>query len=173
MTRIRLPAARRTRPGPGRLRDASPPPARPPALETAATIDGVSEQDWDALGRVEQCFFINAMEIDILPGVCGDLNEAERQLPFEELARILLSLVDRGWLEVRRYKRGISGEGLDGLDPGDVVPRPELPQTRADPASWEYPDDTSWIGAVTLVRTEAGLMVSRLSPEEIEARDKA
>jgi hypothetical protein len=113
------------------------------------------------------------MEIDILPGVRGDLDEAERQLPFDELARILLSLVDRGWIEVRRYKRWISEEGLAGLEPGDVVPRPELPQILADPTSWEYPDDTGWIGALTLVRTEAGLVVSQLSPEEIEARDKA
>jgi hypothetical protein len=133
----------------------------------------VSKQDWDNLSHVEQCLFINAMEMDILPGVRGDLDEAERQLPFDELARILLSMADRGWIEVRRYERWISDEGLQGLAPGDVVPRSELPRVLADPANWEYPDDTSWIGALTLVRTEAGLVVSRLSPEEIEARDKA
>ncbi len=131
----------------------------------------MSKQDWDALNHIEQCFFVNAMEMDTLYGVRGDLEGPERQLPFEELARILLSLVDRGWIEVRRYKRWISDEGLEGLTPGDVVPRSELPPILADPASWEYPDDPSWIGALTLVRTEAGLAVSRLSPEEIETRD--
>ncbi|MGC9669632.1 hypothetical protein ACNTMW_24165 [Planosporangium sp. 12N6] len=133
----------------------------------------MSQQDWDNLNHVEQAFFINAMEIDILPGVRGDLDEAEQWLPFDELARILLSLVDRGWIEVRRYQPWISDEGLPGLEPGDVVPRSQLPHVLADPASWEYPDDSSWIGALTLVRTEAGLEVSRLSPEEIEAGEKA
>ncbi|MGR6318770.1 hypothetical protein Q2K19_32165 [Micromonospora soli] len=133
----------------------------------------MSQQDWDNLSHVEQCFFINAMEMDILPGVHGDLDEAAQRLPLDELARILLSLVDRGWIEVRRYERWISDEGLAGLTPGEVVPRPELPHVLADPANWEYPDDTSWIGALTLVRTDAGLAVSRLSPEEAAERDKA
>lgn len=124
----------------------------------------MSQQDWDNLSYVEQCFFINAMEMDILPGVRGDLDEAERPLPFDELAGILLSLVDRGWIEVRRYERWISDEGLEGLTPGEVVPRPDLPHVLADPVNWEYSDDASWIGALTLVRTDAGLAVSRLSP---------
>jgi hypothetical protein len=133
----------------------------------------VSRQDWDALSHVEQCFFINATEMDILPGVLGDLEAAERQLPFEELATILLSLIDRGWIEARRYARWIAPDGLEGLAPGDVVPRSELPEVLADPASWEYPDNPSWLGALTLVRTEAGLVISRLSPEEVKARDRA
>jgi hypothetical protein len=110
------------------------------------------------------------MEMDILPGVRSDLDGAERQLPFDELARVLLSLVDRGWIEVRRYKRWISNEGLEGLTPGDVVPREALPQILADPSSWEYPEDPSWIGALTLVRTEAGRVVSSVSPEEMQVR---
>jgi hypothetical protein len=103
----------------------------------------VSKQDWDRLSHVEERFFINAMEMDILPGVRSDLDGAERQLPFDELARVLLSLVDRGWIEVRRYKRWISNEGLEGLTPGDVVPREALPQILSDPSSWEYPEDPS------------------------------
>ncbi|MCM0678534.1 hypothetical protein NCC78_28245 [Micromonospora phytophila] len=133
----------------------------------------MSRQDWDNLSHVEQCFLINAMEMDILPGVRGDLDEAERRLPFDELADILLSLVDRGWIEVRRYERWISEEGLEGLAPGEVVPRPELSQVLADPANWEYPDDVSWIGALTLVCTEVGLAVSRLSLDEVAERDQA
>jgi hypothetical protein len=133
----------------------------------------VSQQDWDGLSHVEQCLFVNAMEMDILPGVLGDLDAVERRLSFAELATVLLSLIDRGWIEVRRYARWISPEGLDGLEPGDVVPRSELPGVLADPASWEYPDDPSWLGALTLVRTEAGLVVSRLSREEVRARDQA
>ena len=41
----------------------------------------------------------------------------------------------------------------------------------ADPATWEYLDDPSWIGALTLVETEAGRTISRMSAEEIAARD--
>jgi hypothetical protein len=132
----------------------------------------VSHQDRGALNHVEQCFFINAMEMDILPGVLGDLEPTEQELPFGELATILLSLVDRGWIEVRRYARWISPDGLEGLEPGDVVQCTELPGVLADPASWEYPDDPSWLGALTLVRTEAGLVISRLSPEEVKTRSR-
>ena len=124
----------------------------------------MSQQDWDGLSHVEECFFVNAMEMDILPGVLGDLDAAERQLSFAELTTILLTLIDQGWIEVRRYARWISPEGLEGLEPGAVVPRSELPDVLADPASWEYPEEPSWIGALTLVRTEAGLVVSRNLP---------
>jgi hypothetical protein len=133
----------------------------------------VRQQDWDVLSHVEHCSFINAMEMDILPGVLGDLEPAEQELPFGELAIILLSLIDRGWIEVRRYVRWISPDGLEGLAPGDVVPRSELPEVLADPASWEYPDDPSWLGALTLVRTEAGLVISRISSDEAKTRDRA
>ncbi|WP_297601811.1 hypothetical protein [Mycobacterium sp.] len=88
----------------------------------------MSRHDWDGLSHVEQCFFINATEMDILSGVFGDLDAAEQDLPLGELAVILLSLVDRGWIEVRRYARWISPDGRDGLTPGDVVPRAELPE---------------------------------------------
>ncbi|MDZ5445734.1 hypothetical protein U2F26_23885 [Micromonospora sp. 4G57] len=133
----------------------------------------MSQKDWDNLSHVEQCFFINAAEMDILPGVRGDLDDDERRLPLDELARTLLSLVDRGWIEVRRYERWISENGSEGLTPGDVVPRDELAQVLAEPTNWEYPDDTSWIGALTLVRTETGLVISRLSPEDMAERDRA
>ncbi|MFI7517783.1 hypothetical protein ACIBVK_30265 [Micromonospora echinofusca] len=41
----------------------------------------------------------------------------------------------------------------------------------ADPASWEYLGDSSWIGALTLVETEAGRTISRMSADEFAARD--
>ncbi|MGC1209983.1 MAG: hypothetical protein WA890_01785 [Micromonospora sp.] len=133
----------------------------------------MSQKDWDNLSHVEQCFFISATEMDILPDVRADLDDDERRLPLDELARTLLSLVDRGWIEVRRYERWISENGSKGLTPGDVVPRDELAQVLAEPTNWEYPDDTSWIGALTLVRTETGLVISRLSPEDMAERDRA
>ncbi|GAA5181217.1 hypothetical protein GCM10023322_15320 [Rugosimonospora acidiphila] len=126
----------------------------------------MSQRDWENLTHIERCFFINAIEHDILPGVFGDLEEFERRLPLDDLAGILLPLIDRGWIEARRYARWITEDGLEGLIPGDVVPRAELPQVLADPANWEYPDDQSWIGTLTLVCTEAGLAISRRSPEQ-------
>jgi len=127
---------------------------------------GVTAYEWDALTHVEQAFFINGIEHDILPGVFGDLTEAEQDLPLPDLTAILTSLVDRGWIEVRRYARWIADDGREGLTPGDVVRDQDLIQLLADPASWEYPDDPSWIGAPTLECTETGLRFVRSSPEE-------
>ncbi|WP_432830337.1 hypothetical protein [Dactylosporangium sp. CA-092794] len=55
----------------------------------------------------------------------------------------------------------------------EASPRRDLPGLLADPATWEYPDDVTWIGAVTLVETEAGKKISRMSPEEMAARDQS
>ncbi|WP_076473384.1 hypothetical protein [Micromonospora avicenniae] len=120
-------------------------------------------REWKRLSNVERAFFINAFEMDILAGVFGDLDPVEQDVPLEELAQTLLSLVDRGLVEVRRYARWIADDGRKGLVPGDPIPRHDLPQVLADPAAWDYPDDTSWIGAITLVETDAGRTISHSS----------
>ncbi|MBC3842370.1 hypothetical protein GXW82_25805 [Streptacidiphilus sp. 4-A2] len=78
----------------------------------------------------------------------------------------MLGLIDRGWIEVRRVAPWTSPSGRDGIQDGELVPRAQLPAILEEPASWEYPDG-DWIGALTLVETEAGEKISRLSPEEI------
>ncbi|MFI6762045.1 hypothetical protein ACIBF5_23190 [Micromonospora sp. NPDC050417] len=125
---------------------------------------------WQGLTHVEQAFLINAFEMDLLPGVFGDLDRAQPEPSLSELASVLLRLVDNGWMEMRRYVRWIADDGREGLAHGDPVPRAELAVVLADPLSWEYPDDTSWVGALTLVETESGRAIRRLPVGEIASR---
>lgn len=64
----------------------------------------------DRLSSAERAFLINAGEVDILPGVRGDLDEPLVSRPASALVPILLSLVDRGWIEVCRVVPLDSGE---------------------------------------------------------------
>ncbi|WP_328723292.1 hypothetical protein OHT52_29865 [Streptomyces sp. NBC_00247] len=122
----------------------------------------MSEREWQGeLTKSEGAFMVNACEIDILAGVWGDLDDADRSRPVEELAGILLALVDRGWIEVRRVAPWATSSGGKGFQPGELVPRDQLRAVLENPANWEYPDDFSWIGAVTLVETEAGKKIIR------------
>ncbi|MFE3905383.1 hypothetical protein ACFXPY_35115 [Streptomyces sp. NPDC059153] len=127
----------------------------------------MSKQEWDTLTKSEEAFMVNSYEIDILPGVWGDLDEADQSRPVNELAGILLALIDRGWTEVRRLAPWASPAGENGFQPGELVPRDQLPAILEDAANWEYPEDGNWIGALTLVETEVGKKITRLSPEEM------
>ncbi|MFJ2639905.1 MULTISPECIES: hypothetical protein [unclassified Streptomyces] len=127
----------------------------------------MSKQEWDTLTKSEEAFMVNSYGIDILPGVWGDLDEADQSRPVNELAGILLALIDRGWTEVRRLAPWTSPAGENGFQPGELVPRDRLPAILEDAANWEYPEDGNWIGALTLVETEAGKKITRLSPEEM------
>ncbi|MFD3538135.1 hypothetical protein ACFWUQ_01355 [Streptomyces sp. NPDC058662] len=127
----------------------------------------MSRHEWDALTEAEEAFMVNSYEIDILAGVWGDLGDTDQSRPVSELAGILLTLVDRGWIEVRRVAPWTSPAGENGFQPGEVIPRDQLPGILGDAANWEYPDDGDWIGALTLVETEAGRKITRLSPGEM------
>ncbi|MFJ2095480.1 hypothetical protein ACIOEW_40675 [Streptomyces sp. NPDC087901] len=72
----------------------------------------MSKQGWDTLTKSEEAFVVNSYEIDILPGVWGDLDEAR---PVNELAGTLPALIDRGWIEVRRFVPWISPSGQNGF----------------------------------------------------------
>ncbi|MET9608290.1 hypothetical protein ABZZ17_25090 [Streptomyces sp. NPDC006512] len=128
----------------------------------------MSKHEWDALTKIEEVFMVNSFEIDILAGVWGDLDDADQSRPVSELAGTLLTLVDRGWIEVRRVAPWVSPAGESGLQPGELIPRDQLPAALEDAVNWEYPDDGDWIGALTLVETEAGMKITRLSPEEMD-----
>ncbi|MFF5702449.1 hypothetical protein ACFY7H_08080 [Streptomyces sp. NPDC012794] len=126
----------------------------------------MSEREWQALTKSEEAFMVNSYEIDILAGVWGDLDDADQSRPVKELAGTLLTLIARGWIEVRRVAPWTSPSGEKGFQPGELVPRDQLSAVLEDPANWEYPDG-DWIGAVTLVETEAGKKITRRSPEEM------
>ncbi len=103
----------------------------------------------------------NAAEIDILPGVRGDLDEPLVSGPFSALGPILLPLVDRGWIEVYRLVPWTAPDGTCGEQPGPPIPKQDLPAVLADAENWEYPRSGTWLGCLTLTLTEAGRRVSR------------
>ncbi|MFG3347854.1 hypothetical protein ACGF1Z_22630 [Streptomyces sp. NPDC048018] len=115
----------------------------------------------DELSSDERAFMINATEIDILAGVRGDLAEPAASGPASDLTPILLSLVDRGWIEVSRLVPWTAPDGAAGLQPGAPVPRRDLPALLSDAESWEYPPSGEWLGCVTLTLTEAGRKIPR------------
>ncbi|GGR03228.1 hypothetical protein [Streptomyces netropsis] len=126
----------------------------------AEIIGGVNDSPWDALTSDEQAFLINSYEIDILPGVWGDLEEPLLSAPPGALAEVLLRLVDRGWIAVCEVEPWTAPDGRAGFQPGPPLPRESLPELLADPLAWEYPED-DWIGALTLVETDAGRKITR------------
>ncbi|MYW70205.1 hypothetical protein GTY65_40075 [Streptomyces sp. SID8379] len=107
------------------------------------------------LSDVEFAFVLNASEIDILPGVRGDLEEPLASGSAADLAPILLSLVDRGMVEVCRYIPWTAPDRAVGYQPGPPILRADLPAVLAVAEEWEYPDDFEWLGKLTLVRTES------------------
>ncbi len=115
----------------------------------------------DQLSSAERAFVINATEIDILPGVRGDLDEPLVSGPASALVPILLPLVDRGWIEVCRLVPWTAPDGAVGLQAGPPIPKRDLPGILADAENWEYPRSGEWLGCLTLSLTEAGRSVHR------------
>lgn len=115
----------------------------------------------DELSSEEHAFMINATEIDILPGVRGDLDEPLRSGPASDLTPILMPLVDRGWIEVCWVIPWTAPDGGAGSQPGHPIPKQDLPALLADAENWEYPQSGEWLGCLTLVLTEAGRGILR------------
>ncbi|MEF9886917.1 hypothetical protein [Streptomyces sp. P9-A4] len=115
----------------------------------------------DQLSSAERAFMINATEIDILPGVWGDLDEPLVSGPASALVPILLPLVDRGWIEVCRVVPWTAADGTLGAQPGSPIPKQDLPAVLADAENWEYPPSGTWLGRLTLNLTEAGQRIPR------------
>ncbi|MFC8956117.1 hypothetical protein ACFT8P_26330 [Streptomyces sp. NPDC057101] len=115
----------------------------------------------DQLSSAERAFMINATEIDILPGVWGDLDEPLVSGPPSALVPILLPLVDRGWIEVCRLVPWTAPDGTLGEQPGPPIPSQDLPAVLAEAENWEYPRSGTWLGCLTLTLTEAGQGIHR------------
>ncbi|WP_406100963.1 hypothetical protein OG698_01720 [Streptomyces sp. NBC_01003] len=107
------------------------------------------------LSDVEYAFVLDASEIDILPGVRGDLEEPLASAPAADLAPMLLALVDRGMVEVCRYIPWTTPDGATGYQPGPAIPREDLADVLAAAEEWDYPDDFEWLGRLTLTPTES------------------
>ncbi|MDQ0938421.1 hypothetical protein [Streptomyces sp. V1I1] len=115
----------------------------------------------EELSSAERAFMINATEIDVLPGVWGDLDEPLASGPASDLVPILLSLVDRGWIEVCRVILWTAPDGAAGFQPGPSIPKRALPTLLLDAENWEYPQSGEWLGCLTLTLTEAGQQIPR------------
>ncbi|MFD8543200.1 hypothetical protein [Streptomyces sp. NPDC059649] len=113
------------------------------------------------LSSAERAFMINASEIDILPGVRGDLDEPLASRPAADLMPTLLTLVDKGWIEVSRLIPWTAPDGAAGFQPGPSLPEQELVALLSDTTNWEYPESGEWLGCLTLTLTEAGRKVPR------------
>ncbi|WP_037946547.1 hypothetical protein [Streptomyces thermolilacinus] len=109
----------------------------------------------------ERAFMINATEIDVLPGVRGDLPEPLASASGAELAAVLLPLVDKGWIEVCPVVPWTAPDGSEGYQPGPAFPREDLPALLADDGRWEYAEDRDFTGGLTLTLTEAGERIPR------------
>ncbi|MFI9359390.1 hypothetical protein [Streptomyces lydicus] len=113
------------------------------------------------LSSAERAFMINASEIDILPGVWGDLDEPLASGPASDLLPILLTLLDKGWIQVSRVIPWTAPDGAAGFQPGPPLPRQDLAALLSAAANWEYPESDEWFGCLTLTLTEAGREISR------------
>lgn len=67
----------------------------------------------------------------------------------------MLTLVDRGCVEVRRLEPWTAPDGRAGAIYGAVIGHAELPAVLADPDTWDDPEDVSWVGEVTLSQVGA------------------
>lgn len=115
---------------------------------------------WDGLTEIEHRLMVSATETwGILPYACSDADSGASESESEsesvsELAAAVLSLVDRGMVEVRRLEPWTAPDGRPGVAYGVPLDHDELPVLLADPDTWDDPTDESWVGEVALTRTD-------------------
>ncbi|MFH8681053.1 hypothetical protein [Streptomyces lydicus] len=115
----------------------------------------------DELSSAERAFMINSSEIDILPGVRGDLDEPLASGPASALIPILRTLIDKGWIQVSRVIPWTAPDGAAGFQPGPPLPQRDLAALLSEATNWEYPESGEWFGCLTLTLTEAGRKIPR------------
>ncbi|MFG1807836.1 hypothetical protein [Streptomyces sp. NPDC049040] len=110
---------------------------------------------WETVTPVEHALLICAQEASgILAYVEADIDDGEDYEPVDLVSGVL-SLVDRGWVHVHRIEPWTAPDGRRGADYGPPIPRAEIPSVLEDPATWDEPHDSSWLGAITLSFTDA------------------
>jgi len=118
---------------------------------------------WATVTSVEHALLICAQETwGILAYVEGDIEDGE-DYEQADLVRGVLSLVDRGWVQVHRIEPWTAPDGRPGVDYGPPIPRTEISSVLEDPATWDDPQDPRWLGAVTLSLTDAWRELHRQS----------
>jgi len=126
----------------------------------------VSESVWDLLTQTELELMICAREASgVLAYACSNQDGDGEAVSDKAVSELVLGLVDRGWVEVCRFEPWTAPDGGRGLQLGASIPRGDLGEVLADPATWDDPADVSWVGAVTLRETEEWLKLSRRAPE--------
>ncbi|WP_377272103.1 hypothetical protein [Peterkaempfera sp. SMS 1(5)a] len=119
----------------------------------------MTDSPWTTLSPVEHDLMICAIEAwGVLPYAAGDEDEDGNPI---DLPGVVLSLVDRGWVQLHRLEAWTSPDGQEGATYGPPILRSEIPTILEDPATWDDPEDPGWIGAVTLSTTEAWRELSR------------
>jgi hypothetical protein len=113
----------------------------------------VADSPWTTLTEVERDLMICAIEAwGILAYATHDEDEGGNPI---DVPGIVLSLVDRGWVQLHRIEPWTAPDGEAGATYGPPIPRAEIPAVLEDPATWDDPEDPRWIGVVTLSPTEA------------------
>ncbi|WP_146067850.1 hypothetical protein [Streptomyces sp. Ru72] len=119
----------------------------------------MADSPWAALTSVERDLMVCASEAwGILAYATNGKDEDGHAV---DLPRIVLGLVDRGWVHVHRLEPWRAPDGQAGATYGPPIPRAEVPEVLKDPAVWDDPDDPDWIGAVTLSATETWRALNR------------
>lgn len=90
----------------------------------------------------------------ILPYACTVTDENGDPVPDQEVAAVVLALVDRGWIEVHRLEPWTAPDGREGAMYGAAIGCAELPALLADPDTWDDPEGASWVGEVTLSQVD-------------------
>jgi hypothetical protein len=132
----------------------------------------LSDRGWHELNEIERAVLINAFEIDAIDGVLADVDGIDSLDDTAALAKVVavvLSFVDQGLVEVRRYISTEMPDGRRGIAPGPLVPRDELPRLLEDRDTWDEPSHPFWVGAIILVGTPAGRRIC-FDPPAIRSR---
>jgi hypothetical protein len=111
----------------------------------------VSGSPWNDLTPVEYDLMICAIEAwGVLPYACS-----RHDVTDEQIAEVVLTLVDRGWAHVHRIEEQTAADGSHFFDYSPPIPRDQLDSLLADRSTWGDPIEDGYPGAITLSVTQA------------------
>ncbi|MEU8002219.1 hypothetical protein AB0B66_13735 [Catellatospora sp. NPDC049111] len=110
--------------------------------------------EWDSLPEFEQDLLVCATEAwGILPYATDQHRGiGDPRAEAAAAARMVLELVDRGWITVHRIVPDAAGVGAAY---GPAITQ-QLDALLADPDTWDDPDGVSWNGELAVALTPAG-----------------